>query len=160
MAEKATIAAAPNTLEEAQAEIERLAAEVARHDEAYHRRDDPEISDAAYDALKRRLLALEGTYPELARDDSPTLTVGAAPAEGFAKVRHRMPMLSLGNAFSDEDVAEFAARIRRFLSLGDETVALVAEPKIDGLSLTLRYEGGRLVEAATRGDGAEGENVT
>ncbi|MEO0426665.1 MAG: NAD-dependent DNA ligase LigA [Pseudomonadota bacterium] len=160
MAEKATTATAPNTLEEAQAEIERLAAEVARHDEAYHRRDDPEISDAAYDALKRQLVALEGAHPELARDDSPTRTVGAAPVEGFAKVRHRMPMLSLGNAFSDEDVAEFAARIRRFLSLGDETVALVAEPKIDGLSLTLRYERGQLVEAATRGDGAEGENVT
>ncbi|MEO1532394.1 MAG: NAD-dependent DNA ligase LigA, partial [Pseudomonadota bacterium] len=121
------------TIEEAEAEIARLSAEVARHDEAYHRRDDPELSDADYDALKRRLLALEAAYPELMRADSPTQTVGAAPAEGFAKVRHRAPMLSLGNAFTDDDVAEFAARIRRFLSLGDETVALVAEPKIDGL---------------------------
>ncbi|MEM9765645.1 MAG: NAD-dependent DNA ligase LigA, partial [Pseudomonadota bacterium] len=148
------------SIEQAEAEIARLAAEVTRHDEAYHRRDDPEVSDAEYDALKRRLLALEAAYPELTRADSPTQTVGAAPAEGFAKVRHRAPMLSLGNAFTDDDVAEFAARIRRFLSLGEETVALVAEPKIDGLSLTLRYERGQLVEAATRGDGAEGENVT
>ncbi|MEM7496398.1 MAG: NAD-dependent DNA ligase LigA [Pseudomonadota bacterium] len=148
------------TMEEAEAEIARLSTEIARHDEAYHRRDDPVISDADYDALKRRLLKLEAAHPELVREDSPTRTVGAAPAEGFAKVRHRLPMLSLGNAFSDDDVVEFIARIRRFLSLGEEPVALVAEPKIDGLSLTLRYEAGRLVEAATRGDGAEGENVT
>ncbi len=146
--------------EEAVAEIARLAAEIARHDEAYFAKDAPTVSDAAYDALKRRLLALEETFPDLALPGSPTRTVGAAPAEGFGKVRHRVPMLSLGNAFTDEDIADFVARIRRFLNLGAEEIAFTSEPKIDGLSLSLRYEGGRLVEAATRGDGTEGENVT
>ncbi|MEL6335288.1 MAG: NAD-dependent DNA ligase LigA [Pseudomonadota bacterium] len=154
-------AAADMTPEEAEAEIARLSAELHRHDEAYHRDDTPEISDADYDALKRRLRALEAAHPALIQADSPTQTVGAAPAEGFAKVRHRVSMLSLGNAFSDEDATEFDARIRRFLTLSaEEPVAYVAEPKIDGLSLSLRYEDGVLVEAATRGDGTEGENVT
>ena len=145
----------------AAAEIARLSDEVARHDALYHREDAPEITDADYDALKRRLAALEAAFPDLAQVESPTRRVGAAPAEGFAKVRHRVPMLSLGNAFEAEEVAEFDARIRRFLSLSaDETVTYTAEPKIDGLSLALRYEDRRLVEAATRGDGTEGEAVT
>ncbi|MGF1551782.1 MAG: NAD-dependent DNA ligase LigA [Paracoccaceae bacterium] len=149
------------TMEEAEAEIARLTAEVRRHDEAYHRRDDPEIADADYDALKRRLRSLEAAHPSLMRADSPTQAVGAAPAEGVSTVRHRVAMLSLGNAFADEDVHDFVASIRRFLSLDAEApVAFVAEPKIDGVSLSLRYEQGRLVEAATRGDGREGENVT
>ncbi|MEM6549890.1 MAG: NAD-dependent DNA ligase LigA [Pseudomonadota bacterium] len=146
---------------EAAAEIARLTEEVAHHDRAYHRDDAPEISDAAYDALRRRLAALEAIHPEFIRAESPSRRVGAAPAEGFGKIRHRLPMLSLANAFDDGDVADFLARIRRFLSLDRETtVAVMAEPKIDGLSLSLRYEGGELVEAATRGDGVEGENVT
>jgi DNA ligase (NAD+) len=148
------------TEEDAKAEIDRLVAELKRHDLAYHQKDAPEIPDAEYDALKHRLLALEAAHPEFIREDSPSQTVGAAPAEGFGKVRHRVRMLSLANAFSDEDVADFVERIRRFLSLKDETIAFTAEPKIDGLSLSLRYENGRLVEAATRGDGEEGENVT
>ena len=149
------------TRAEAGPEIDRLIAEIARHDRLYHTQDAPEISDAAYDALKARLIALERAFPDLARPDSPTRSVGAAPAEGFARVRHRVPMLSLGNAFEDAEVAEFEARIRRFLSLpGDAPLAFTAEPKIDGLSLALRYENRRLVEAATRGDGTEGEAVT
>ncbi|MGR3718243.1 MAG: NAD-dependent DNA ligase LigA [Thermohalobaculum sp.] len=127
---------------------------------AYFQHDAPEISDAEYDALKLRLIAVEAEFPELARPDSPSRMVGAAPAEGFGKVRHRVPMLSLGNAFTDEDVGDFVKRIRRFLSLSSEEIEFTSEPKIDGLSLSLRYEGGALVEAATRGDGSEGENVT
>jgi len=147
--------------EAAAAEIDRLAAEIARHDRLYHAEDAPEISDADYDALKRRLAALEAAHPALARPDSPTRSVGAPPAEGFAKIRHRVAMLSLGNAFDPGEVEEFVGRIRRFLSLdADAPLAFVAEPKIDGLSLSLRYEGGRLAEAATRGDGTEGEDVT
>ena len=147
--------------EDAKAEIDRLTAEVARHDRLYHREDAPEIADADYDAMKRRLMALEAAFPELAHADSPTHAVGAAPSESFAKHRHAVPMLSLGNAFEAEEVTDFVARIRRFLSLGEETeVAFVAEPKIDGLSLSLRYEDRRLVLAATRGDGTEGETVT
>jgi DNA ligase (NAD+) len=153
----------PATLDpdDAAAEAARLRDEIRRHDIAYHREDAPEITDAEYDALKARLAALEAAHPGLVTPESPTQTAGAPPAEGFGKVRHRVPMLSLGNAFTDDEVAEFVARIRRFLKLGtDEPVALTAEPKIDGLSLALRYEKGRLVEAATRGDGTEGENVT
>ncbi|MEM8625780.1 MAG: NAD-dependent DNA ligase LigA [Pseudomonadota bacterium] len=149
------------TIEEAREEITRLSDEIRRHNTAYHRDDAPEVSDGEYDGLKRQLLALETAYPELVSVDSPSHAVGAAPADGFAKVQHRVAMLSLGNAFADEDVAEFVARIRRFLSLSaEETVALMGEPKIDGLSLSLRYENGQLVEAATRGDGSVGENVT
>ncbi|WP_299437186.1 NAD-dependent DNA ligase LigA [uncultured Rhodospira sp.] len=146
---------------EATAELARLAEEIARHDALYHQQAAPEISDAAYDALVRRNAAIEARFPDLVRDDSPSRRVGAAPAPGFGKVAHRVPMLSLGNVFERAEVAEFAAGIRRFLKLADdEPLALVAEPKIDGLSVSLRYEDGRLVQAATRGDGTEGEDIT
>ncbi|MEM7742980.1 MAG: NAD-dependent DNA ligase LigA [Pseudomonadota bacterium] len=145
----------------AKAEIQLLSASLRRANSEYHTHDSPEISDAEYDAMKARLLALEEEFPDLAAPDSPTRMVGAAPAEGFGKVRHRVPMLSLSNAFEDVEVHDFVARIRRFLSLADDhAVAITAEPKIDGVSLALRYEGGKLVEAATRGDGTVGENVT
>ncbi len=151
------------TLTEAEAAVElaRLADILAAANAAYHQDDMPEISDAEYDALKRRNADIEAHFPALKRADSPSEKVGAAAVRGFAKVRHRVRMLSLGNAFSDEDVQDFDAQIRRFLGLeADAPLAYTAEPKIDGLSLSLRYEGGRLVEAATRGDGAVGENVT
>ncbi|TCO69765.1 NAD-dependent DNA ligase LigA [Rhodovulum euryhalinum] len=145
----------------ARAELFRLAQEIARADDAYHLKDAPEISDATYDALKRRNAAIEARFPALKRPDSPSDRVGAAPAEGFAKVRHERRMLSLANAFAPEEIAEFDARIRRYLGLApDAPLVYTAEPKIDGLSLSLRYEGGRLVQAATRGDGETGENVT
>ena len=141
--------------------MERLASEIARHNRLYHTDDAPEISDADYDALVRRNAALEAQFPELVRDDSPSRQVGAAPAAFLAKVAHALPMLSLDNAFSDDEVADFLARVRRFLSLGDDVaLALTAEPKIDGLSCSLRYEKGALVLAATRGDGSTGEDVT
>ena len=149
------------TSTEAEAELARLAVEMARHDEAYYRNDAPVISDADYDALRLRNAEIEARFPELVRDDSPSKRVGAAPGETFDKVRHRVPMLSLGNAFAHDDVNEFDARVRRFLGLGTNAeVVFTAEPKIDGLSISLRYDGGKLIEAATRGDGAEGENVT
>ncbi|WP_421780224.1 NAD-dependent DNA ligase LigA [Falsirhodobacter deserti] len=147
------------TLEEAQAELARLASDLAAANTAYHRDDAPTITDADYDALKARNLAIEVRYPELKRTDSPTDAVGAAPSEAFGKVRHEIRMLSLGNAFEDEEVAEFESRIRKYLGhTGD--LAFTAEPKIDGLSLSLRYEDGVLVRAATRGDGETGEDVT
>ena len=146
---------------EASAELERLAKEIARHNLLYHNEDAPEISDADYDALVRRNAELEARFPHLVREDSPSRMVGAAPAAHLAKVAHALPMLSLENAFAEEDVAEFVGRVRRFLSLSaDAEVALTAEPKIDGLSCSLRYENGRLVLAATRGDGTTGEDVT
>ncbi|MBK5926951.1 NAD-dependent DNA ligase LigA [Rhodobaculum claviforme] len=146
---------------EARAELARLAHAITAADEAYHQRDAPRIPDAEYDALKARNAAIEARFPALKRTDSPSERVGAAPAEGFAKVTHSRRMLSLANAFDPAEVEEFTARIRRFLGLDAEApLAFTAEPKIDGLSLSLRYESGRLVQAATRGDGAVGENVT
>src|SRR5713101_7023644 len=146
---------------QAKAELKRLAAEIGEHDKRYYQEDAPTVSDAAYDALRRRNEEIEARFPALVRADSPSRRVGAQPAAKFAKVRHAVPMLSLGNAFSDEEVAEFVERVRRFLRLPeDEAVAITAEPKIDGLSCSLRYEDGRLVNAATRGDGFEGEDVT
>jgi len=143
------------------AELAFLAAEIARHNALYHTEDAPEISDAEYDALVRRNAELEALYPELIRPDSPNRLVGAAPAGHLAKAAHARPMLSLDNAFDDAEVLEFVGRVRRFLALpADEPVALSAEPKIDGLSCSLRYERGRLVQALTRGDGTTGEDVT
>ena len=142
-------------------ELAWLAAEIARHNRLYHGDDAPEISDADYDALMRRNTELEARHPELVRSDSPSRLVGAVPSGHLAKAPHARPMLSLDNAFADEEVVEFVARVRRFLNLAtDEPVALTAEPKIDGLSCSLRYERGRLVRALTRGDGQVGEDVT
>ncbi|MGB6175120.1 MAG: NAD-dependent DNA ligase LigA, partial [Methylocella sp.] len=138
-----------------------LGEEIAAHDRRYYTEDSPTISDAGYDALRRRYEAIEAAFPALATPDSLTKKVGAAPSEKFAKVRHRVPMLSLGNVLRDEEVADFVGRVRRFLGLGpDAPLAITAEPKIDGLSCSLRYVKGELVEAATRGDGFEGEDVT
>jgi DNA ligase (NAD+) len=149
------------TADAAARELERLAAEIDHHDRRYYQEDAPEIADAEYDALRRRNEAIEARFPKLVRPDSPSRRVGAAPAERFAKVRHAVPMLSLANAFDREDVEAFFARIRRFLGLGaDEPVEVVGEAKIDGLSVSLRYERGRFAIGATRGDGAEGEDVT
>lgn len=146
---------------EAAAELKRLAQVIAHHDELYYRLDAPEISDAAYDALRERNAAIEARFPHLIRDDSPSLRIGAPPVEAFGKVIHRVPMLSLSNVFDDDGVREFLGRVRRFLGLKSlEGIDFTTEPKIDGVSLTLRYEGGRLVQGATRGDGYEGENVT
>jgi DNA ligase (NAD+) len=151
----------PRTPEDAAVELERLAGEIAHHNRRYHAEDAPEISDAEFDALMRRNAAIEAAFPELVRGDSPSAKVGAAPAGHLSKVAHARPMFSLDNAFAEEDVADFLGRVRRFLSLGaEEPVALTAEPKIDGLSCSLRYEGRRLVRALTRGDGQIGEDVT
>jgi DNA ligase (NAD+) len=145
----------------AKAELKRLSAEIAAHDQRYFQDDAPTVSDAAYDALRRRNQAIEARFPQLVRPDSPSRRVGAAPAAKFAKVQHAVPMLSLGNAFAPEDVADFVNRVRRFLRLdAEEPLDFTAEPKIDGLSCSLRYEEGRLVNAATRGDGLVGEDVT
>jgi DNA ligase (NAD+) len=153
----------PAKLTEAQAkaELKRLATEIAAHDKRYYQEDAPTVTDAEYDALRQRNAAIEARFPDLVRADSPSKKVGAAPTGKFKKVRHALPMLSLDNAFAQQDVVDFVMRIRRFLKLSeDEKLAFSAEPKIDGLSMSLRYEGGELVTAATRGDGAEGEDVT
>lgn len=149
------------TAKQAKAEHARLAVEISQHDKRYYQQDRPTISDAEYDELRARYNAIEARFPDLRTLESLSLKVGAAPARGFAKVRHAIPMLSLDNAFADEDVVDFVARIRRFLKLGEhDKITFSAEPKIDGLSMSLRYENGELVTAATRGDGAEGEDVT
>jgi DNA ligase (NAD+) len=149
------------TKTEAKAELARLAEEIAGHDRRYHGEDAPTISDVAYDALKRRNDAIETRFPDLVRPDSPSHRVGAKPSEKFAKVVHARPMLSLDNAFSDEDIEDFVARVRRFLGAKEEDeIVFTAEPKIDGLSASLRYENGVFVQGATRGDGQEGEDIT
>jgi DNA ligase (NAD+) len=149
------------SIEEAGIELDFLAKELARHDALYHGKDAPEISDADYDALKRRNEEIEAAFPDLVRGDSPSKKVGSAPAAGFKLVTHARPMLSLDNTFSDEDVRDFVASVYRFLGMiPDNSIAFTAEPKIDGLSMSLRYERGKLVTAATRGDGTVGENVT
>jgi DNA ligase (NAD+) len=155
------------TEEEARDELARLAAEIRRHDRLYHTEDAPEISDADYDALRRRNAAIEARFPELIREDSPSRRVGAAPATGFAKVTHSRPMLSLENAFEEADVREFFAGIRNFFRrtatealVAEDMIEIMAEPKIDGLSIGLTYRRGRLMQGATRGDGVTGENVT
>ena len=150
-------------LTKAQAKVEwkRLALEIESHDRLYYQEDAPKISDAEYDALRRRLNAIEVRFPEFVSSQSPSQKVGVAPSGRFSKVRHAIPMLSLDNAFAEEDVVDFVGRIRRFLKLSeDERIDFSAEPKIDGLSMSLRYEGGELITAATRGDGTEGEDVT
>ena len=157
----AEIEVAKLTAEQAAKELERLAGEIAEHDRRYHSDDAPTVTDAEYDALRRRNLAIEQAFPDLVRSDSSSMRVGGAVSEKFEKHRHAMPMLSLDNAFSDDDVRDFAERVRRYLRLpADSALPITAEPKIDGLSLSLRYENGRLAVAATRGDGQVGENVT
>jgi DNA ligase (NAD+) len=154
---------AVDTLTSAQAKVEhkRLTLEIERHDKAYYQEDAPKISDAEYDVLRRRFNAIEARFPELVSGKSPSQKIGAAPSGKFKKVRHAVPMLSLDNAFAEQDVLDFVGRIRRFLRLGDDdSIDFSAEPKIDGLSMSLRYQKGELVTAATRGDGAEGEDVT
>src|ERR1700690_1528803 len=149
------------TQAQAKAELARLATEIVAHDKRYYQEDKPSVTDAAYDALRERNAAIERRFPDLVRPDSPSRRVGAAPTGRFKKVRHAVAMLSLDNAFAEQDVVDFVARIRRFLKLSDdEKIAFSAEPKIDGLSMSLRYEDGALITAATRGDGAEGEDVT
>jgi DNA ligase (NAD+) len=149
------------TEKQAKAEHARLAADIAEHDRRYYQEDAPTVSDAEYDGLRRRYAAIEARFPQLRTLDSLTQRVGAAPAARFAKVRHAVPMLSLDNAFAEQDVIDFVARIRRFLRISDdEEIAFSAEPKIDGLSMSLRYENGGLVSGATRGDGEMGEDVT
>ncbi len=156
-----TTAIADLTEDEAREELARLAKELLRANQLYHAEDAPEISDADYDALKRRNAEIEARFPELKRPDSPSEQVGARVSDGFAKVTHAMRMMSLGNAFDDTDLADFDRSVRKYLGLGDEApLAYTAEPKIDGLSLSLRYEHGVLIQAATRGDGETGENVT
>src|SRR6202050_641882 len=149
------------TEKQGKAEHAKLGVEIAEHDRRYYEEDATQVSDAASDRLRQRYNAIEARFPQLRTAESLTQRVGAAPSARFAKVRHAVPMLSLDNAFSDEDVVDFVGRIRRFLRLPeDKVVAFSAEPKIDGLSMSLRYENGELVTGATRGDGTEGEDVT
>lgn len=149
------------TAEEAKAEHDRLVEMIKAHDVAYYAEDAPAVSDAEYDRQRQELLALEARFPELITADSPSQNVGVTPAKGFGKVRHKVPMLSLDNAFSSDDLREFEGRIRRFLGLdAAEDVSFFAEPKIDGLSASLRYENGKFQQGATRGDGQEGEDIT
>lgn len=161
-AELRNVAIESLTRDQAAAELQALAQEIAEHDRRYHQEDAPTISDADYDALRRRNNAIEARFPDLVLADGPSAQVGAAPASGFGKIAHAVPMLSLDNAFDDEDVQDFVGRVRRFLKFDPlmGALALTAEPKIDGLSLSLRYKRGKLVHAATRGDGTTGENVT
>src|SRR5690242_12297690 len=159
-AKKALTEVSKLTKPQAKVEHMRLALELEGHDKRYYQDDAPSVTDAEYDALRQRFNAIEKRFPELVSSDSPSQKVGAAPSGRFRKVRHSLPMLSLDNAFAEEDVTEFVGRIVRFLKLPDDRIDFSAEPKIDGLSMSLRYEGGELVTAATRGDGTEGEDVT
>ena len=143
--------------EDARARHKKLVKEIARHDDLYHGKDNPEISDAAYDKLRQELEKIEAEFPELINEQSQK--VGSAPSKGFKKIRHSVPMLSLSNIITEEDLGDFLEKLQRFLN-ASEDIALVAEPKIDGLSCSLRYEGGKLIQAATRGDGSEGEDIT
>ncbi len=161
MSDPLSRAAAELTPAEAEAELDRLAIEIGRHDRLYYLDAAPDIADADYDELRRRNQSIEACFPDLRRSDSPSLRVGAPPAEGFAKVEHGTAMLSLDNAFDSDDVTEFFARVRRFLGLdADTTIEIVGEPKIDGISAAVRYKAGHLAVGATRGDGLVGENIT
>jgi len=148
--------------EEARARHQKLAAQIKRHDVLYHGKDSPEISDSEYDTMRREFETIELQYPDFIMSEGPSISVGAAPAKGFTKVAHSVPMLSLSNVFEESELDDFIARIRRFLSMDDTDgdIAIVAEPKIDGLSCSLRYENRKLVLATTRGDGAQGEDIT
>src|SRR3984893_9487809 len=159
-AKKTLVDVAKLTKAQAKVELTRLALELEGHDKRYYQDDAPVVTDAEYDALRQRYNAIEKRFPEFVTSDSPSQKVGAAPSGRFKKVRHAVPMLSLDNAFVEQDVLDFVGRIERFLKLQDDKIDFSAEPKIDGLSMSLRYEGGELVTAATRGDGAEGEDVT
>src|SRR5438552_8963931 len=159
-AKKALTDVAKLTRAQAKVEHMRLALELESHDKRYYQDDAPSVSDAEYDGLRQRFNAIEKRFPELVIADSPSQKIGAAQSGRFKKVRHSLPMLSLDNAFAEQDVLDFVGRIERFLKLSDDKIDFSAEPKIDGLSMSLRYEGGELVTAATRGDGAEGEDVT
>ena len=161
MSDPSSRPAAELTPAEAEAELDRLAIEIGRHNRLYYLDAAPDIADADYDELRRRNQSIEARFPDLRRSDSPSLRVGAPPADGFAKVQHGTPMLSLDNAFDSDDVTEFFARVRRFLGLGaDDPIDVVGEPKIDGISAAVRYEAGHLAVGATRGDGSVGENIT
>jgi DNA ligase (NAD+) len=147
--------------EEAKLRHEELSKKIIYHDKKYHGQDNPEINDADYDDLRRDLESLEKKYPEFMTQESPSQTIGASPVKGFKKIKHSVPMLSLGNVFNEEDLEEFCNKLRRFMGMeADQEIEILAEPKIDGLSCSLRYEAGQLVSAATRGDGYEGEDIT